>query len=159
MKTILAAVAAAALLGSVCQAQPSGDTSNAAAPSPKPKGALEVPPPPEGKGEIVFYRKSAFTGMAVWFNVRENGAALGKLSNGTYFVAVADPGEHTYSAATENKDTLHLQIDPGETYYVEGRLSVGIMMGEANLAPTDEAAFAKAGHMKLVKSPAAPAAP
>jgi hypothetical protein len=111
--------------------------------------------PPAGKGQVVFFRPSAMSGWAVWFNVRENGAALGKLTNGVYFVTPLDPGTHTFTAATENKDTLKLEIDDGETYYVKGGITMGIMIGEANIAPSDKVAFEKAvGHMKLAPPPA-----
>lgn len=121
--------------------------------NPAKPGAIGAPP--AGKGQVVFFRPSAFGGMAVWFNVRENGVALGKLTNGVYFVATLDPGPHTFTAATENKDTLKLEVDDGETYYVKGGITMGIMMGEANIAPSDQAAFEKAlGHMKLAAPPA-----
>ncbi len=116
--------------------------------------AGSIPPPPPGKGQVVFFRSSAFTGMAVWFNVRENGVALGKLSNGAYFVQVVDPGAHTYTAATENKNTLHLEVDTGETYYVRGTVQMGFLVGEANMAPSDQATFEKSlKHMHLAAPP------
>ncbi|HEX7758176.1 MAG TPA: hypothetical protein VF459_01645, partial [Caulobacteraceae bacterium] len=87
------------------------------------------------------------------------GAELGKLGNGVYFVQVTDPGTHTYTAATENKDTLKLEVDDGETYYVRGQVTMGLMIGEANLSPSDQATFEKAvKHMKLAKPPEAAAA-
>ena len=156
-------VAALALLGGAAYAQPatndaasnSAATPPSAATAPTSTGAIAIPPPPDGKGQVVFFRKSAFQGMAVWFNVRENGQALGKLTSGTYFIKVEDPGDHTYTAATENKDNLKLEVEPGETYYVEGRVTMGIMVGEANIAPSDQATFDKASKkLKLAKPPA-----
>ncbi|HEV2366183.1 MAG TPA: DUF2846 domain-containing protein [Caulobacteraceae bacterium] len=106
-----------------------------------PVPASAIPPPPAGKGEVVFFRPSSLRGAVIWFNVRENGVALGKLTNGAYFVQVADPGPHTYTAATENHNVLHLEVDPGETYYVKGSVQMGFFIGEANMAPSDEASF------------------
>jgi hypothetical protein len=121
---------------------------------------VTVASPPDGKGQVVFFRKKAFEGAAVWFKVRENGQELGQLNNGAYFVAVEDPGAHSFTAATENKDTLKLQVDPGETYYVEGRVTMGFFIGEANLSPSDSDTFQKdANHLKLASAPEkAPAA-
>lgn len=157
----------AALLLSVAPAyaQPSdapattNQTAPAATPAPeKPRagsGSIDIPAPPAGKGQVVFFRKSAFAGAAIWFKVRENGVEYGKLTPGTYIVVVAEPGDHTYSVATENKDTLRLAIDPGETYFVEGKITMGIMVGEASIAPSSQAAFDKASaHLKLAKPPA-----
>ena len=112
----------------------------------------------------MFFRPSGFQGAAVWFNVRENGVALGKLTNGAYFVHVVDPGPHTFTAATENHNVLKLEIDDGETYYVRGSVQMGFLIGEANMSPSDQAAFEKAfKHMHLAKAPeaesAAPPAP
>ncbi len=124
-----------------------------------PQSSSLVPPPPAGKGQVVFFRQSAFAGMAVWFNVRENGNLLGKLSNGAYFVQVADPGPHTYTAATENKDVLHLEIDDGETYYVRGSIHMGLFIGEAGIEPSDQVTFEHAlKNMHLAAPPPAPVA-
>jgi len=113
----------------------------------------DIPPPPPGKGEVVFFRPNEYVGWAVWFNNRENGKALGKLTNGVYFVTVADPGPHTYTAATENKDMLKLEVDPGEIYYVEGTVTMGVFVGEADISPSDQDEFVKAAHkLKEVKS-------
>jgi hypothetical protein len=113
-----------------------------------------IPPPPPGKGQIVFFRKSNYFGMLDWFNVRENGVALGKLTNGTYFVKITEPGTHTYTAATENHNVLHLEIDDGETYFIRGTMTMGVIIYEANMAPSDEATFDKAyPHLKLAKPP------
>ena len=102
-----------------------------------------VAPPPAGKSQVVFFRTGAYMGAGTWFKVREKGAELGKLSNEAYFVAMLDPGPHTFTSATENKTTLRMELDPGETYYVRGTLQMGVMMGEPNLAPSDEALFEK----------------
>jgi hypothetical protein len=113
--------------------------------------SIDVPPPPPGKGQVVFFRRRSILGTAQWFKVRENGKALGKLTNGAYFVQVADPGLHTYTATFEPelKDHLTLQIDPGETYFVEGTTTHALIIGAADLTPSDKAAFEKASsHLK-----------
>ena len=137
-------------------AAPSAPAAPAAATAPAAPAAVgSVPPPPAGKGQIVFFRPSSFVGMAVYFKIRENEAELGKLSNGAYFVQVTDPGKHTFTAKTENTSKLTLEIDDGETYYVKGGLSMGLIVAEANIAPSDQATFEKAlKHMH----PAAPLA-
>jgi hypothetical protein len=131
---------------------PSAAPTPSAAPAPAPVVAGVINAPPASKGQIVFFRPFALGGMAVWFNVRENGALLGKLSNGVYFVQVTDPGTHIYLGATENKDTIKLEVDDGETYFVKGSISMGMLIGEANLTPSDQATFEKAlKSMKLAK--------
>jgi hypothetical protein len=119
-------------------------------------GSIEVPPPPAGQGVVVFFRKKSLMGTGQWFNVRENGVALGKLANGAYFIQAAQPGIHTYTDTTEPevKDRLRLQIDPGETYFVEGTMTHGVVMGVADLNPSDRAAFEAASRDLKLAPPA-----
>lgn len=97
--------------------------------------------PPEGKGQIVFFRDKKFTGGAISYIVREGEEELGKLSNGSYFVHVAEPGAHAYTVHSEAKDVMNLEVEAGETYYVVGSVSMGILAGRPNLSPADQAAF------------------
>ncbi len=121
-------------------------------------GSIQIPPPPPGKGLVVFFRPKSVMGTGQWFNVRENGAALGKLTNGSYFVQVTEPGVHTYTASVEPefKDHLKLEIDAGETYFVAGGLTKGVIIGAADLTPSDRASFNKAA--KDLAAAAAPGA-
>ena len=107
----------------------------------------------------MFFRPSSFSGAAVWFKVRENGVEINKLSNGLYFVQVEDPGIHTFTAATEATDTLRLEVDPGETYYVRGGITMGILMGRASLSPSDQETFEKAAHRLKLTKPVQPETP
>jgi hypothetical protein len=106
-------------------------------------GWIAVPPPPRGMAQVVFFRAKSAAGFGQWFNVRENGQALGKLTNGAYFVVVLPPGQHSFSATSEPefKDHLTLKIDAGETYYVEGLMTHGVVIGVADLTPSDKAHF------------------
>ncbi len=115
---------------------------------------IDIPPPPPGQGQIVFFRVHSLLGTGQWFNVRENGQALGKLTNGAYFIQAVDPGLHTFTATTEPefKDSLKLQIAQGETYFVEGILTKGLVIGAADLTPSDKTAFEKAASSLKVAS-------
>lgn len=42
---------------------------------------------------------------------------------------------------SEAKDILTLEVDAGETYYVVGGITVGVLAGRPNLSPSDAAAF------------------
>ena len=121
-------------------------TPNAAdTPAPAPATAAAAPgtigAPPEGMGQIVFFRERKFTGGAVSFKVREGQTELGKLSNGTYFVLPVTPGAHQYTVHSEAKDVLNLEVEAGETYYVSGSITMGFLAGRPNLSPSDQAAF------------------
>ena len=124
-------------------------------------GSIAIPPPPRGMGEVVFFRAKSLMGTGQWFNVRENGDALGKLSNGAYFVNVTDTGAHTYTATTEPeaKDKLMLEVDPGQIYFVEGTLDKGLAIGVPDLTPSDRASFDKAAKNLKLAPPPTPDAP
>ena len=136
---------------------PSAVPPTESAPStPAETAALGVVPPPEGKGQVVFFRPSSLRGAVIWFMVKENGAPLGKLTNGAYFVQVADPGPHTYTGATENKNVLRMEVDAGETYYVRGSIQMGLLIGEADMTPSDQTAFEKAFKKMHLAKPVGP---
>ena len=90
---------------------------------------------------MVFFRESKFVGAMVGFKVREGEQELGKLSNGTYFVAQVPAGAHAFTVHSEAKDVLNLEVERGQTYYVQGSISMGVMVGRPNLAPSDAATF------------------
>ncbi len=98
--------------------------------------------PPEGKGQIVFFRPSRFVGAALSFTVREGETEHGRLPNARYFVHVAEPGIHEYEIG--RNDTMRMEVEPGETYYVMQNTQMGIVAGRAVLSPSDQAAFVEA---------------
>lgn len=100
-----------------------------------------IAPPPEGMGQIVFFRESKFVGAAIGYKVREGETELGKLANGSYFVHVATPGPHAYVVHSEAKDVLNLEVEAGETYYVVGGVSMGVLAGRPNLSPSNQGAY------------------
>lgn len=105
------------------------------------KVAAAIGTPPEGKAHIVFFRPSKFVGAAIGFKVRENGVELGKLKNGSYFVLPVEPGAHTYVVHSEAKDVTNIEAEAGETYFLVGTVTMGVMAGHPNLSPADAAAF------------------
>lgn len=100
--------------------------------------------PPEGMGQIVFFRESKMMGAAIGFIVREGEQELGKLRNATYFVHTTTPGQHSYVVHSEAKDVMNIEVEAGETYYVSGSLSMGVLAGRPNLSPSSQDAFVAA---------------
>lgn len=108
--------------------------------------------PPAGKGQIVFFRPAKFVGGAVGYKVREGAVELGKLRSGKYFVVAVEPGAHEYTVHSEAKDILNMEVEAGETYYVKGTVTIGILAGRPNLSPSTVAEFDEiAGKLKLTK--------
>lgn len=140
MKKFFAAVALAALTaGSV--AAPT--VAIAKEDKKAPKAPKVIPAPPEGKGQIVFFRPGGM-GFALGCGVNENGERLSAMGAGKYFILPADPGAHSYTVKSEATDLLTLEVEPGETYYVRCTIKMGLMVGRPNIAPSTAEEFAKA---------------
>jgi len=90
---------------------------------------------------VIFYRPSRFVGGAVGFIVREGTTELGKLRSGKYFTVQVAPGKHTYVVHSEAKDELTIDADAGETYYIEGEIGVGVLVGHPHIKPSDKSSF------------------
>ncbi|WP_295499326.1 hypothetical protein [Sphingorhabdus sp. EL138] len=110
---------------------------------------IAIPAPPEGQGQVVFFRPGG-TGFAVGCSVNEKGQKVSSLGAGRYFVMVAGPGRHEFTVKSEAKDNLALEVEAGETQYATCRIKMGIMIGRPDLAPSTEAEFRKHGKLKLV---------
>ena len=136
---ILAIGIGAWVLSTQALAQPTEPTGT----QPAAATATQITPPPDGKGQVVFFRPSRLKAMVISYSIREGDTTLGKLGNGTYFVLPAEPGLHTYMIQSELKDSLRLEVEPGETYYVMQSMDIGIALARAYLTPSDAAAFAR----------------
>jgi hypothetical protein len=149
-------------------AQPGPAAAPAPEAAPVPAPAAEAPPkpvdlngfimpPPAGKGQVVFFRKGGLMGAAIVYKVREGTTAYGTLSPGRYFVAAFEPGKHTFVVHSEAKDEMTLEVDAGETYFVEGTVAMGVMVGRPNLTPSSQVVFdAVSKKLKLAKPEPAP---
>lgn len=112
-----------------------------------PPAPIEISPPPQGKGQIVFFRRGG-GGALVSCAVSENGARVSRLPPGKYFVHVTTPGQHAYTVSSEATDTLNLEVEEGETQFAKCNIRMGIMVGRPNLAPSAKEEFDK-GAAKL----------
>nr|MBP6751121.1 DUF2846 domain-containing protein [Xanthomonadaceae bacterium] len=129
-----------------------------AAAQPAPAEALPegISAPPEGMGQIVFFRPSKMLGAAIGFIVREGEEELGKLRNATYFVHATAPGQHSYVVHSEAKDVMNIEVEAGETYFVSGSLSMGVLAGRPNLSPSDQSTFEAAAKKLKPSKPLKP---
>ncbi|WP_428680494.1 DUF2846 domain-containing protein [Sphingopyxis sp.] len=137
MGAALLAVAAVAVTGTMAPAIAKEEKSDDG------KGVKKViPAPPEGKGQVVFYRPGGM-GFALGCGVNENGERLSALGANKYFILPTDAGSHSYTVKSEATDLLTLEVEPGETYYVKCKIKMGIMVGRPNIAPSTPEEFDK----------------
>lgn len=141
-------------------AAPTAEAVPVATPAPAPvaetPGAeTTAPAVAEAKGKIVFFRPWRLAGGAYTYYIVETGddgkstketPRLGGLPNGGAFVLEVEPGIHSYNirgpmADNRADDRLRLEVEPGETYYIEQTVRMGLITGGFRLVPGDEARF------------------
>ena len=113
---------------------------------------IQIPVPPKGKGQILFYRKGGFAGSAVGCSIHENGQKVSSLGGGKYFIMVTDPGKHGFSVKSEATDKLTLEVEPNKTQFVACKIKMGFMVGRPDIRPSNEAEFRAMKKFKLVNT-------
>lgn len=122
----------------------------AAAPA-APEAAVAAEPP----GRIIFFRPSRLTGAVYTYHVvtvAEDGDStresprVGSLPNGRYFTYEAAPGIYNFNirgpmAVNLDEDRLRIEIESGETYYIEQTVRMGLITGGFRLTPSTQAEF------------------
>lgn len=111
---------------------------------------IQLPAPPAGKGQVVFFRKGGLSGSAVACSVHENGAKVSSLGGGRYFVMVAQPGRHEFSVKTEATDELALEVEADETQFASCKIKMGLMVGRPDIKPANEEEFRAMKSLKMV---------
>ena len=107
----------------------------------------DVPPTMTADAEhglIYFFREWAFGGGGVSYFVQEDTKNIGLLKAGSYFSYKSKPGKHTYASETESKSSVTLDIQAGQTYYVEGGIGIGFWAGVPKLSEVTKPVFDKA---------------
>lgn len=131
-KLISAAIAALALAPSVTL---SADNAT------KPHLETVVTADRHDTGTVIFFREKKMMGAAISYKVRENGVELCKLGSGSFCTVEVEVGKHAYVTKTEATDVLNMEVESGETYYVQASISMGVMAGHSNLAPSTKDVF------------------
>lgn len=112
-----------------------------------------LPAPPEGQGQIIFWRSGSGMGVAMGCGVNMGSERISALGVGKYFILNLPPGAHEFNAKSEAKDVLNLEVEPGGTHYVKCTISMGVMVGRPNLSPSSAEEFnAKRGDLRYVDS-------
>lgn len=88
-------------------------------------------------GRIYFYRPSV-VGAAVQPNILLNGTVVGEMVPNGFFYVDRTPGSYMATARTESEATLQLTLQPNQTQYVKGSISIGFFVGRPNLMLVDQ---------------------
>ena len=103
--------------------------------------------PPAGKAQIVFFHAKEPRRALRGFMLRNGpgkGSAVGELGRGNWFVLTVDPGTREFTAMIEREDSMFLDLEAGETYYVKAVVGIGDLQGRPDLIPADRRTFESA---------------
>lgn len=99
--------------------------------------ASRIPPIPQGKARIWFYRSASPVGSAVQPPIRVNGQVVGTSTpNGAFFRDV-DPGDIRVTTETEAERVLTFTIAAGEERYVRTFVMPGFFVGHVGAELVD----------------------
>ena len=117
-----------------------------------------MPKPDPDKGLIVVFRESRFVGGGAAIKLFYGDNKFPKLKNGSFIFVRVPPGDYQlYSDKKKRRDARLLQVEPGETYFFEASIVMGMLKGSIDLLPT-EPEIAK-GRMAELKKPKADGTP
>ena len=109
------------------------------------------------KGLLIVFRESRFVGGGVKIKLFSDGTALPPVKNGSYMYTYLEPGDHKiYSDKKKQRDARILEVEPGEVYFFEASIAMGVWKGSIDLLESD----AEIAKQKIagLKKPAAPKA-
>jgi hypothetical protein len=141
MKYVYHAMAAVLAAATILPAVPCTAASASAA-----KTDAVIPAPAAGKAQIVFWRPDKWFGKAIRCTVRESGKMIGRPGPGHYFILPVEPGLHKYATKVEAADTLSVEMEPDQTFYVKCSMVPGAITYNANIAPSSKEEFDAVSH-------------
>jgi len=109
--------------------------------SPEKAELITLPNPPAGKAQMVFFRAGGIGGSAISCAVSENEQKISSLPPARFFVAVFEPGRHTFKVSSEAKDEIYMDLKPGQTQYAKCSIAMGFLAGRPKLEVAQEAEF------------------
>ena len=87
---------------------------------------------PKDAANLYIYRNETF-GAAVKMPLLVDGVAVGDTVAHTYILKQVTPGSHTITSKSENDATLTLSTEAGKNYYGWQGVTMGLLMGRAQL--------------------------
>jgi hypothetical protein len=88
---------------------------------------------PAGKALVYIYRTPSFVGSAVSYTVNAGQLPVVTLYNGGYFPFITNPGRIDFWAETEASSFCIIEVQVGKTYYLKGKVQMGILVGRPDL--------------------------
>lgn len=97
--------------------------------------------PEANEALIYYYRPSKIIGSAISYDVKENGNKVTTLYNGGYYPHKTTAGQKLITAKTEVAEQISFPVEEGQTYFVRGKVNMGVLAGHPSLklVPQDKA--------------------
>ncbi len=105
------------------------------------KSKAVIAAPAAGKAQVVFWRPDKWFGKAIRCTVREDAKMIGRPAPGRYFILPVEPGLHKFRTKVETSDTLAIELEPDQTFYVKCSMVPGGITYNANIAPSSKEEF------------------
>ena len=96
--------------------------------------------PSANKGLIYIYRRRYMPGCAIEFSVMLKDKVVGVAKSGSYFTHELEPGKHELWVRTDitGQTTCPITIEAGKTYFIEGSMQMGLLVGRGTLTTVEE---------------------
>jgi hypothetical protein len=94
------------------------------------------------KATVHFYRYKQYMGSALEPAIYCDDKVIAKMDNGTYFLAVLEPGKHILQS-NDKQSGIELDMKPGEEYFVRVEIATGFWKGHGRLVmvPKEQGSF------------------
>ena len=102
------------------------------------KNSHPTPEAPADKAMIYVVRPTMM-GNKIQTKLAVDGHWVGVNRGNNYFYFTLDPGMHYFCSQAENHSVLALQVEAGKTYYLQQKITMGLMKARNKLVTVDEA--------------------
>jgi hypothetical protein len=78
---------------------------------------------------VHFYRSRSMKGAAITYKVFHDSTLVGQMKPGTVYVCSVKPGVNKFTAKTESKESIFINVEAGKEYFVNCTLAIGMLVG------------------------------
>ncbi|HEY2113927.1 MAG TPA: DUF2846 domain-containing protein [Candidatus Angelobacter sp.] len=102
------------------------------------KNSHPTPDAPADKA-LVYIVRPTMMGNKIQTKLAVDGNWVGVNRGDNYFYLTLEPGTHYFCSQAENRSALALKMEAGKTYYLQQKITMGIMKARNKLVEVDEA--------------------
>jgi hypothetical protein len=103
----------------------------------KDKDPAELAALPADKAMVYVLRPTHYGG-AIQTKLSMDGNWVGVNEANSYFVFLADPGQHDFCSQSENASRLTVKVEAGKTYYLQQHIRMGFFKAQNELTQLDD---------------------